>query len=204
MVAGNTNIRKNVTMKMKLKNQYYVLRHGEAISNVKSINSSWPEKFHNPITSDGEKQVKKSLKKLRGYHIDFIFSSDLLRTKMTAGLASKLLKVEPKFDKRLREISFGSLNGESNGKTMEQLFHSRLATKNHKMKKVETYQSILKRISSLLKEIEKKYKDKTILIVSHQAPLWILENKVKGLTIEKALETPRNKRINKGELKRIN
>ena len=141
---------------IKLKNKYYVLRHGEAVSNVKSINSSWPEKFRNSITKNGEKQVKKSLKKLKGHHIDFIFSSDLLRTKMTAGLASKLLKIEPKFDKRLREISFGSLNGKSNGKTMEQLFHSELATKNHKIKKLETYQSILKRVSSLLREIEKK------------------------------------------------
>jgi len=189
---------------MKLKNTYYILRHGEAVSNVKSINSSWPEKFYNPITKNGEKQINKSLKNLKGHQIDFIFSSDLLRTKQTAKLVSKSLKVKLKFDKRLREIDFGSLNGKPNGKTLEQLFHSKLATKNHKIKKVETYQSVLKRIASFLREVEKIYKGKNILIVSHQAPLWILENKVNGFTIEEGLKfTPKHKRINKGELRKL-
>ncbi len=189
---------------MKLKNEYYILRHGEAVSNVKSINSSWPEKFYNPLTKKGIQQVNKSLKKLKGHHIDFIFSSDVLRTKQTANVAARLLKVKPKFDKKLREIDFGSLNSTSNGKTLEQLFHSKLATENHKLKKIETYQSILLRVTSLLREIEKKYQGKSILIVSHQAPLWILENKVNGFTLEKGLGIPKHKRINKGELKKLN
>jgi len=189
---------------MKLNNKYYFLRHGEAVSNVKSLNSSWPEKFYNPLTSKGKNQVKESLKNIKNKKIDFIFSSDLLRTKLTVGIAEKLLNVKPKFDKRLREISFGSLNYTPNSMTLEQLFHSNLSTKNRKLKRMETYQSMHKRVSSFLKEIEKKYKEKTILIVSHQAPLWILENKVKGLTLEESLKIPKKERINKGELRKIN
>ena len=106
---------------MKLKNKYYVLRHGEAVSNVKSINSSWPEKFRNPITRKGREQVKKSLKKLKNKNIDIIFYSDLLRTKQTAEVAAKTLNsykfdkssttfkdLKVVLDKRLREIGFGN------------------------------------------------------------------------------------------------
>lgn len=190
---------------MKLNNQYYFLRHGEAISNVKSLNSSWPEKFKNPITKNGAKEVKMSLKRLKQHDVDLIFSSDLLRTKQTAALASKSLKIKPVLDTRLREMDFGSLNGTHNGMTLEELFHSKSATKNHKLKKMETYQSVLKRVTSFLKELEKKYKNKTILIVSHQAPLWILENKINGFTLEEGLTlVPKHKRIKRGELRKIN
>ena len=190
---------------MKLKNEYYVLRHGEAVSNIKSMNSSWPEQFYNPITKMGESQVKKSLKKLKKIHIDFMFSSDLLRTKQTASMAAALLKIKPKFDTRLREMDFGSLNNTSNGMTLEQLFDSPMAKKNHQLRNMETYRNILKRVTSFLEEVEKKYKGKSILIVSHQAPLWILENKINGLTLEEGLKlVPKHKRINKGELRKLN
>lgn len=194
---------------MKLNNKYYILRHGEAISNAKNIVSSWPEKFKNPLTSRGVKQIKESVKNLKnltkktGKNISLIFASDLLRTKQTASIVNKYLKVKPKFDKRLREVGFGNLNG----RPAEELLYSSFAKERLKnsFEKGETYESVLKRVDSFIKEIDKKYKNKNILIVSHQCALWILENKIKGFSLEEGLKLKKGeRRIGRGELRELN
>ena len=188
---------------MKLNNKYYILRHGEAISNVKSIVSSWPEKFKNPLTFKGRKQVKEVTKKIKNKHINLVFSSDLLRTKQTAEIVSQKLKIKPKFDKRLREIGFGYLNGRS----AEELLYLNLEKEriDHSFQKSETYESVLKRVYNFLRDVEKKYKGKNILIISHQCPLWILENRVNGFSLAASLKKdPDKKRIGRGELRELN
>ncbi len=188
---------------MKLNNKYYILRHGEALSNVKNIVSSWPEKFKNPLTEKGKEEIIMVAKKLKGKNMDLIFSSDLLRTKQTAEIISNALKVKPKFDKKLREVGLGDLNG----KPAEELLYLSFEEKRlkHSFQKRETYESVLKRVSAFLKEIDKKYKVKNILIISHQCPLWLLEDKVKGFSLKEGLiKNPEEKRIGKGELRELN
>ena len=51
--------------------------------------------------------------------------------------------------------------------------------------KGETYIEILKRMMSVLKDTNKKYKDKNILLVSSEGPLFLLQGKVMGLIIER-------------------
>ena len=101
------------------------------------------EKFINSITKKGQGQVKGSLKKLKNKQVDFIFSSDLLRTKQTAKIVAKTLNSMSEFDKssttfkrlkvvldkRLREISFGSFNRTYNGMSLEKLFSKSLKPK---------------------------------------------------------------------------
>lgn len=188
---------------MKLNNKYYILRHGEAISNVKQVVSSWPEKFNNPLTDKGKKQAKKAAENLKNKHIDLIFASDLLRTKQTAEIVEKILEIKPKFDKRLREVGFGNLNG----RPAEELLY--LSFEKERLKnsfqKGETYENVLKRVSEFLKNTDKKHKSKNILIVSHQCPLWILENFAKGFSLEGGIEkSPEEKRIGRGEIRELN
>lgn len=186
----------------KLHNTYYILRHGEAISNVKNMNSSWPEKFHNPLTKRGVEQIKEAIKKLKKAEVDLIFSSDLLRTKQTAEMLGKGLKVKPKYDARLREIDFGTING----KPIKELLYMSFSKKEleKKRRKVETYQHILRRIKSFFSEVDKRYKNKTIVIVSHQCPLWVLETTVNGFSLIDGHKIPKEKRIGRGELRKLN
>lgn len=187
---------------MKLHNKYYILRHGEAISNAKHIASSWPEKFKNPLTVNGRKQIKEAVKTLKNKGINLIFSSDLLRTRQTAEIIGRTLKIKPKFDKRLREVSFGDING----RPAEDLFY--LGSEKDRLKngpkKSESYENVLKRVIDFLKDIDGGYRRKNILIISHQCPLWILENKVKGFSMEEGLKrNPEEKRISKGEIRKL-
>ena len=202
---------------MKLNNKYYLLRHGEALSNVRQVVSSWPEKFHNPLTVKGKKQIRESVIKLQRKRIDMIFSSDLLRTRQTAQIVVRILNSGSKFDKssttfnmlkvvldkRLREVGFGQLNA----RPAEELLYLGFEKERlgRSLKGSESYQDVLKRAYGFLGDIDKKYKGKHIVIISHQCPLWILENKVKGFSLAAGLKkNPEEKRIGKGEIRELN
>jgi broad specificity phosphatase PhoE len=178
------------------------MRHGQAISNVKEICSNWPEKFKNPLTQKGRAQVKETIQKLKKKKIDFIFASDILRTKQTAEMVGKVLKIKPKFDKRLREQNFGIFNGTpfQNFK----IFMGERGARRFKLKpkKGETYIDIKKRMADFLKDADKKCKNKNILIVSHQLPLIFLDAIVRGISNKNFYKQRID--INTAELKELN
>ena len=195
---------------MKLKNKYYIMRHGQAVSNVKRLCSNWPEKFKNPLTKFGEEIVRESLEKLKeeldleGQTIDLIFSSPLLRTKQTAEIASKIFEVKPKIDKRLREIGFGKFNGKSLY-LMWDLFKKEEERINKGADGGETYKQILKRMFSVVKDAEKKYKERNILLVSHEGPSFLLQGRMMGFSIKQTIkEFSLEKRIHKAEIRELN
>ncbi|MDD2731966.1 MAG: histidine phosphatase family protein [Candidatus Pacebacteria bacterium] len=189
---------------MKLKNAYYIMRHGEALSNVKDIISSWPEKGVFPLTEKGKKQAELSAKELKKENIDLIFSSDVLRTKQTAEIVSYELEIKPTYDKRLREYNVGVFNArpidEYQGflKNPKERFEK-------KPQKGETYKDIIERVMDFLTDTDRKYTNKKILIISHQIPLTFIEAKIKDIddldifrvyTSDKLIKTGQFRRIN--------
>lgn len=202
MDVGNKNFRKNVIM--KLNNKYYIMRHGQALSNVKRLCSCWPEEFNNPLTTIGKKAVKASAGALKGKNISLIFNSSLKRTKMSAEIVGKILKVKPKPDKRLREIQFGIFNNRG----LDIMWHA-FKTEEERIDKGadggESYREILDRMMDFLREIDGIYKGRNILIVSHECPLFLLQGKVMGLSIKETIEQfPTEKRIHKAEIRELN
>lgn len=189
---------------MKLNNKYYILRHGEALSNVKEVMSCWPETFENPLTRRGREMIKESAKELMDKKIDLIFSSDLLRAEQTAQIVGQALNITPIVDARLREIGFGNLNGQPIF-ALDAAFKKESDRITQKMPGGETYQEVQARAYDFLQEIDKKYEAKHILIVSHEGPPWMLEAKVQGMSLAKHLKmVPRDHRIHKGQVKERN
>lgn len=189
---------------MKLKNKYYIMRHGQALSNVRGLCSCWPEQFNNPLTTIGKKAVKASAETLKGKNINYIFHSPLKRTKMSAEIVGKILKLKVKPDKRLREIQFGKYNNHHlNG--MWAAFKNEEERINKGADGGESYAEILNRMMDFLREVDNLYKGKTILIVSHEGPLFLLQGKAMGLTIKETIKKfPTEKRIHKAEIRELN
>lgn len=193
-------------------NQYFILRHGQSIKNKKRISAGWPEKFYSPLTKKGERQIKEVVKKLKKKKINLIFSSDLLRAKQTALIVGKELGLKPKFDKRLREVNYGIFNG----KPIREV--GKFWDKERKFKPLEyylkrfqiplpegeNYANIEKRMSSFIKEIDKKYQGKNILIVGHQRPLTLLEKAIYGYDFKKFVKIiVGEKEIKTGEVRKL-
>jgi len=179
-----------------MNNTYFILRHGQARSNKYRFISSWPEKRYNPLTKKGKKQVKKAIKELE--KIDLIFSSDVLRTKLTSEIIAKKFNLKVNFDKRLREIDTGIFNGKSI-KKWHKFFKNKDRITTRPLKG-ENYTDIFNRITNFLKEIDKKYKGKNILIVSHCDLLISIQAFVKNISIEQAFKSTG---LSTGELKKL-
>jgi len=192
----------------ELKNKYFLLRHGQTTHQIKSPETVyyWPD--GNPpyeLTELGRSQIQEKALQLKDKNIDLIFSSDILRTKQTAQIVAQELDLDIKFDQRLRDINLGVFQG----KSMKQSW----AFYNHDMEKKftiappegESWHDVKTRVLDLLKEIEEKYSQKNILIISHGDPLWLLEDWIKGLNQEQSLERRKNGAPMKmGDLKEIN
>ncbi len=183
---------------MRLKNRYFFLRHGQALSNKKEIVSSWPEKARYPLTLEGIRKVKNTAKKLKTKNINLIFSSDILRACQTAEIINKELKIKTKYDKRLREINTGIFNG----KKMTEFTNFFAGRNRFKIRppKGENYTDVQKRMFNFLMSLEKKYSGKNVLIISHQAPLDLLKAKIRGISNKEFFKKiPSDKRIKNGE-----
>ncbi|MCX6760554.1 MAG: histidine phosphatase family protein [Candidatus Nealsonbacteria bacterium] len=197
---------------MELRNQYFILRHGESLRNIEKRASCWPEKIKSPLTEKGIKQIKKSAKELKKKKISLIFSSDLLRTKQTAGIVSKEIGIKVRLDKRLREVNVGILNNkpiDEIGRFWDK--ERRLSPEEYYKKrfkvapdKGENYVQLEKRMYDFFKETEKKYEGKNILIVSHQRPLTLLEKAVNNYNLEEFVKIIVGKReIKTGEMRKL-
>ena len=184
---------------MKLLNDYFILRHGEARSNKDGFVSSWPEKVYNPLTKKGINQLKKIIPKIKKERIDLIFSSNVLRTKLTAEIIAKTLSLKIKFDKRLIEIDTGKLNGKTI-REWHEYFGNRDRVKT-KPPKGESRSDVMKRARNFLRDINKKYKDKKILIVSHEDVLISIQGVSKNLSTKKAFASI--KKLNNAELRKL-
>lgn len=190
---------------MKLNSKYYLLRHREELSNAPKIASFWPEKFKNPLTEKGVESVKKSAEELKRRQIDLIFTSDLLRTKQIAEIIGRSLKLRPKFDKGLRELNFRTFNG-SPKVNFDNYFKRRKERLHKSAPNGETYEQVAERVMDFLEDTYKSNKGKSILIVSHECPLWILRAGVQGVSLKDAIGAlpPDGDRIRNGQVKELN
>jgi isoleucyl-tRNA synthetase len=188
---------------MQLNNNYFILRHGGAISNKEGFMSSWPEKRQDPLTEKGRRQIENTIPQLKKENIDLIFSSDLLRTEQTAQIVADGLNLEINFDQRLREYNAGVFNN-SSIEEWHSFFNDTKETFHKRPPGGENRRDIKERMLNFLQEIDKKYKNKNILIISHRDPLFVLESAIKGLSEEQIL-TPEgeNLRLDTGEFKKI-
>ncbi len=171
----------------KSNNKYILARHGEAENNVSDTISGWPEKTKHHLTLKGKVQVEKTAEKLSKEKVDLIFASPITRTKETAELISKILKIKKVFcDERLLEINTGDFNGCHDGK-----YHDYFSADEEKFVKRppngENLTDLRARIFGFLRDLEKKYSGKTIVIVSHEYPIWMFQACMEGWSDEQAV-----------------
>ncbi len=167
---------------MKFNNRYFILRHGQATSNVERWFASWPE---NPkvshLTPQGKKQIEKNGRFLKKIGIDLIFSSDLQRTRETAKIISQITKAPIIYKKGLRELNAGVFKDQPVA-AYRKYFHNHVDRFTKRPPKGENLNECKKRMLKTFEDINKKYRGKKILIVGHGDPLWLLEGAIKNKT----------------------
>jgi broad specificity phosphatase PhoE len=187
---------------MQLHNRYFLLRHGQTIYQKENRGMNYdpdsPQKLE--ITEEGADMVKVSAQSLeemckqQNFSIDVMFVSPYLRTKQSAKIAADILGVENvKYDNRLVDINLGEFLGKSMADSTA--FYSKGNNLfDNRPKGGESWNDILKRLESFIKDIEKKCKDKNILVVSHADPIWLLAGYLKGYKTEEEFMEARKDR----------
>ncbi|MDB5224702.1 MAG: Isoleucyl-tRNA synthetase, isoleucyl-tRNA synthetase [Candidatus Adlerbacteria bacterium] len=129
-------------------NRYFAMRHGEALSNVNKLDDLMGDP-ENHITEGGKKAILLTAQNLKKEHIDMIVVSPFVRTQETAAIVQRELGVPGAavmVDERLREGGSHDV------------------------------QEVRQRVGEFLFDVERRYSNKNILIVSHGYPIWMLHN----------------------------
>jgi len=168
-----------------MNNKYFLLRHGQTIyqAEKRGVLYSSPEIPPVELTEKGKGQIQKAAKALENRRIDLIFSSDFYRTRQTAGIVAKELRLEINFDVRLRDLNLGEFHGRLKQDYQKFFLEKRERFSNRPLGG-ESWNDVIKRLNSFLKEIESEYQNKNILIISHGDPLWLLVGILKGFKTE--------------------
>ena len=175
VVGSVDDMKENVK---KSGNKYFIMRHGGAESNLTGkICSRVEDPDH--LTEEGKKQVLHSAGKIKDKNIDLIFSSDFFRTKETAEIVKNEIGLSDGkliLDKRLRELCAGVYDG----KNWNDYPHFLKAAPEGS----ESFSDVKKRAAEFIYEIESKYQNKNILIVTHDSPAKLLFYTALGLNMD--------------------
>ncbi len=169
-------------------NRFILMRHGGAEHNVKDVMASGPETKGkiSHLTKEGKAAADAAAKALKKEKIDLIYVSPFARAKETVKILSKTISAKVIEDKRLGEINAGIFNW----KTSKE-YNSFFDNVTEKFLKApsggETLTQVKERVFQFLDEVDSAHEGKTILIVSHGDPLWMLEAAVKNLSNEDSM-----------------
>jgi isoleucyl-tRNA synthetase len=176
------------------KNQYWVMRHGEAESNIFNIIDSGQRKYLH-LTPRGKKQVEASIKRFKkelekkGEKMDLVIASDVTRTKETEAIdASVLTGEKAMFDKRLEEIHLGPTLTGLPDKKYSQFYPTYESRFEKRPEGGESLRDLRTRIWDFLRDCESRYRGKNILIVTHEYPTWMLFHVAEGWSEKRAIE----------------
>ncbi|MDP3948742.1 MAG: class I tRNA ligase family protein [bacterium] len=170
----------------KSNNEYWIMRHGESETQLKKIIDSGQKKYH--LTTIGKDEVARSAAKLKRDGIDMIVTSGITRTLETEKIAASVLGVKKIFvDKRLEEVKLGALIS-----CHDEEYHKMFPTYESKFEngpeKGESLRDLRGRMRGFMEDMEKKYKGKKILLVSHDYPIWMLFHTAFGWNEKQAIK----------------
>jgi broad specificity phosphatase PhoE len=125
-------------------------------------------------------QAKKLAEKLSGKKIAKIFSSDLIRSKQTAQIVSEMNGIPYEYDARLREFSFGELEGleykefiKKCGRLNMPDYHKPIEA-DFSIFGGEKGRDVLRKYISFLDEVLIKHSDQSILVIGHGKAIRLL------------------------------
>lgn len=172
-------------------NKYFVMRHGEAESNVQDIITA-DTTLVNGLTDKGREQVLKVAEILKTQGgVDLIVYSPLQRTQETADLLKKTLQIQDESvyaDERLQETKIGELEG----KSLEEyraLFNSGTKRLTERPEGGETWLEMKQRVGEFLFELDATYTNKRILVISHNGPLQMFQSASAGHNFQETAES---------------
>ena len=147
------------------------IQHTQSIHHTNGMVGSWTDWDLSELGVQQAWKIGEKLKKELAGKKFKMYSSDLKRAYMTAQIINKKFNKNIETDKRLREFSFGTLEGITREKITPEIWDD--FNKNPKKFNAEKREEIFKRIKSFINDI--KSNDKNILVVTHGGPIRMIK-----------------------------
>ena len=159
----------------QLRNHYLVMRHGHSQANAMGLVVSSPEHGLSGygLSAKGEEQMSRRLAEWHLAAPQQILYSDFLRTTETAQRVADHFDVPLNPDARLRERFFGEYDLHPDH-VYHDVWDVDARDPSQPLKQVESVHQVAERLCALIAELEQRYNDTTLLLVSHGDPLQIL------------------------------
>lgn len=151
---------------MNFKNRIFVLRHGESENNILGVESTDLVSDDYSLTKFGVEQIQGEIERylVGGEAFELVFCSPFRRTVETARIVVEACGVEFIVEDRLHEVNIGDFNGTPYG--VSDVFvgehGEEVAFPNG-----ESVLDVKIRFRELMAEIESKFENKKILLVTH-------------------------------------
>ncbi len=196
-------------MNKDLKNKYFLLRHGKNIHQTekKDIVYGYPDDTPPCVLiEDGIEEAQKAGEALKDKNIDVIFCSDVYRTKQTAGIVADVISFDKNkiiYDERLRDINWGIFSGKNKKEAWDFYGNDMLRKFEEPVPEGESWNHCQERMAAVLNDLEDKFENKNILIVSHGDPLWLLECTMRGIAPKDSIIDNEREILTTGEIREI-
>ncbi len=140
----------------------YLLRHAQSEGNKLGL---FQGSLDLPLSDEGKKQAIQAVEKLKEYHFEVIYTSPQKRALETATIIADRLGLPLKRDERLREISYGILEGKKHSEVREWEIYQKWLENPLKnpLENAENLFDAQRRFLEFLKELS----EERILIVTH-------------------------------------
>lgn len=172
MMAGSER-----TSRSALRNDYFLLRHGESQANCQQLIISSPESGIDSygLSELGLAEVTERVRERQSElnRVTKICSSDFLRTRQTAEIAAGILRAPVEYSQLLRERFFGQWEGTCHA-NYQQVWQADAEDATHQRWNVESVRTVAERMKELIEHLEATSASESYLLVSHGDPLQIL------------------------------
>ncbi|MFI6731481.1 histidine phosphatase family protein [Nonomuraea sp. NPDC050451] len=118
--------------------------------------------------------------------VDVVYASDLRRAVQTAEIAFAGSGKEIRLDRRLRECDYGIYNGRPVGEVAA--LRSRYI--DEPWPGGQSYRQVVVEMAGFLREVMEEWQGGSVLVVSHSANRWALQNLLDGTPLEELVDAP--------------
>lgn len=151
---------------------FYLLRHGE-VYNPRQILYGRLPRF--PLSNEGKKRIHEAAQYFESEHVDYLYTSPLLRARQTSRILAGYLDLKPRISQLLVEVKLLS-----EGTTIENYrknIQHKLYSRQNVVRGQESIEEIERRMMKFITAIKRRHQGKKILVVSHGDPIMIIKAK---------------------------
>jgi broad specificity phosphatase PhoE len=151
--------------------------HSTSTDNEAGIATGWHE---GTLSETGREQARLLGERRRDDGIDQVICSDLRRAVETAEIAFAGTAIPIRYDERLRECNYGSLNGMPRAL----LDAERAQHLDQPWPQGESWRQAVARVTECLVELPAAYPGKRVVVIGHVATRWALDHHANDVALE--------------------